>query len=127
MAFLEFLRQWATLLVFAVNGVLAIVAWIIHKSLATKEDIQELGTRMGLIEQRVASLEYTRDHGPTKEELIGLRLEMERMRGDMRTHAAKLRAAREQSTAEIETAKQLLERSERGLQMIHEYLLNHGK
>lgn len=127
MALLDFLRQWSTLLVFGINGVLAVAAWMIHRSLVTKEDLEALVGRLAALEQRVVSLEHTRDHGPTKEELIGLRLEMERMRGDMRTHAAKLRAAREQSAAEIETARQLLERSERGLQMIQEYLLNHGK
>lgn len=127
MALLEFLRQWSSLLVFTLNGALAAAAWVIHKSLATKEDIEALVGRLAALEQRVVSLEHTRDSAPTREELISLRLEMEKMRGDMRTHAAKLRAAREQSAAEIETARQLLERSERGLEMIQQYLLNHGK
>lgn len=124
MSFLETVRAWSSVLLFLLNAGFAAIIWIVRRSLATKEDIEAVGTAITKIEQRVVSLEQAREAAPTKDDLNALRLEMERMRGDMRAYTAELRGERDKVAAEISAVEGLLGRTERMVTMVTEHLLS---
>lgn len=123
MSVLEFLRSWSNVLLFVLNTGFAALIWAIRRSLATKEDFAEVRAAVGSLEQRVSSLEQARASAPTRDDLAALRIEMERMRGDMRAFTAELEGARQTFRAQIASHLALVERTERSVGMITEHLL----
>jgi hypothetical protein len=123
MAIAEFIRTWASVIIFALQAVVTVVWWAIRKSLATKGDMDVLTANVQAVDRRVSSLEQWRQEAPTANELNDLKLELERARGTMGAVAAELRGARETMSAEVKGVHAALKRTERLVSIQTEHLM----
>lgn len=134
MEILEFLRGWASVLIFVLQALVAVVLWAIRKSLASKDDVGHLKTSIDKVDRRVHDLEQAGKEAPTSRELNSLRIEMEQMRGTMSTFAVQMKGERDRVVsdiagvravfaAELDGARQALKATERVLGMVNEHLI----
>lgn len=111
---LEFLRQWSNVFLFLMNAGVTVLLWSLRQTFATKEDAAEIA-------ERVAALEQARKNSPTRRDIHSLRMEMERMRGDMKTFATGMNGQRDLFAAEIRGARDLIVRTERMVGLLAEH------
>lgn len=115
----DFIRTWGPWLLLAVNLVIALAMYAVRSSIATKEDV-------GAITARLAKVEQAHESAPTPAQFAELRLEIERMRGEVKGWIAEVRGARETLRAEQDGLRQLVVRTENMVGIIHEHELRRG-
>jgi hypothetical protein len=131
---MQFLKDYGVVLFFVAQTTWFALEWWFRKSLVTKDDLTKVDKKVTEtigqnkdLARRIESLEVARSDAPSKNDILKLRLEMERARGDMRVFTERMQGAEKIASAQMEGVHQLLSRSEDLVRMLTENQLNHGR
>ncbi|MEX2155093.1 MAG: DUF2730 family protein [Gemmatimonadaceae bacterium] len=123
---MQFIKDYGVVLIFVMQIAWFAITWWFRKSVATKDDVTAVRVEVSKAMQRIDSLEQARQNAPDKNDLAKLSLDMERMRGDMRTCTAEMKGTRDLFSSEADGLRQLVERTESMTRTLVEHALAKG-
>jgi hypothetical protein len=118
---METIRPWITIVITVAQFFFAGVLWLARKTFVTREDREVVD---GQLWKKIREMEANVATGASSEDFSDLRLEMEGFRGSMNTFKAEMEGMKNTFTAQITRADDLVDRTERVVNMITEHLLS---
>ena len=114
------IAPWANWFLFLLQAAFAVMLALAKNTFQTRA---AQAARDASVDDRLQDIEGHMATTVTTEEFTELRLEMKDVQGDIRAFQAEMRGARETFNAQIARADQLVDRTERVVNMITEHLL----